>query len=274
MHPDSTLALLTPAAYGVAAVTYLGRFFRGREIPRALLAVTLVGALALHASWALVAGIDRGGWPAANAFEVLSGIALALVLVYASIEFRIGQTSTGFFVLVVAVGLTSMAALEGLVLRNATTEGLEGPIFGVHVLTAMIGCSAAALSAVYGLLYLLLYRQLKTHQFGTFYKRLPPLEVLERITYVAALIAFATLSIAIPLGLVQLRRVHDTWWLWDPKILTGIATWFVFGTVSASRRWLGWNGRRLAYGSLAGFALVLVSLVVVNLFLTDFHLFG
>lgn len=273
MDAVDLLVLATPIAYLTAAASYLVRFYRGREIPRALLRVTVVVAIACHGGWALLSAIDRGGWPQSNVFEALSGMALALVLVYLSIELRIGQTSTGFFVLAVAVPFTALAALQGPS-SVALAPGMEGSVFAVHVLTAMIGCSAAALAAVYGLLYLLLYRQLKGHRFGTFYKRLPPLEVLERITHWSALVAFATLSVAIPLGLVQLNRVRGTYWLWDGKILTGVATWFVFGAVWASRRWFGWNGRRLAYGSLAGFTLVLVSMIVVNFFFTDFHLFG
>ncbi|MBI4617755.1 MAG: cytochrome c biogenesis protein CcsA [Planctomycetes bacterium] len=267
------LAVATPLAYLVAAASYLGRFFRGKEIPRGLLRVTLVAALILHGALLSLLTSHRGSLPLTQAFEGLSGVAFALVLVYLSIEVVIGQTSTGFFLLALAFAFTAVAA-PSTDLDAPYRPDLAGPIFGIHVLTAMLGCSAAAMSAVYGLLYLFLHRQLKGGRFGTFYRRLPPLDVLEKITGWSALVAFATLSVAIPLGLIELRRSHGTFWLWDGKILTGVATWVVFGAVWASRRWFGWSGRRLAYGSLAGFTLVLVSLGVVNVFFTEFHWFG
>lgn len=266
------LSCLTPVCYLVAAVVYLRRFYRGKEVPLRVPRVALHVALVVHAIFFGLQVVYGGFLPLTNVYQVLSGIGLALVLIYVTIEWRIGQTSTGFFPLAIAVLFTGLAAFffgEG-----GYSPVFGEPVFAVHVFTGLIGHTAAAVAAVYGLLYLLLYRQLKVGQFGTFYRRLPPLEILERITDWSILVAFVNLSIALPLAFLWLHSSKGTYSLWDGKILATVTSWVLFGLVWASRRWFGLSARRLAYGSLLGFAIVLVSMIVVNLFFSDFHRFG
>jgi hypothetical protein len=51
-------------------------------------------------------------------------------------------------------------------------------------------------------------------------------------------------------------------------------TWAVYTFQLVARRTIGWRGRRSAYLSAVGFAIVLLNFVLVSYFLTDSHNFG
>jgi ABC-type transport system involved in cytochrome c biogenesis permease subunit len=60
----------------------------------------------------------------------------------------------------------------------------------------------------------------------------------------------------------------------DPKIAVAIVTWAIYTFQMFARRLIGWRGRRSAYLSALGFAVVLVNFVLVSYYLTDSHNFG
>jgi ABC-type transport system involved in cytochrome c biogenesis permease subunit len=50
-------------------------------------------------------------------------------------------------------------------------------------------------------------------------------------------------------------------------------SWFVYSFALVARRAIGWSGRRAAYLSAIGFAIVLMNFVPVGYFLTKSHNF-
>jgi ABC-type transport system involved in cytochrome c biogenesis permease subunit len=68
-------------------------------------------------------------------------------------------------------------------------------------------------------------------------------------------------------------KVYGTYWSWDPKLMTTCIAWLIYSLgLGASRVW-GWSAKRMAFTSIAGFTVILFSLVFVNLVLTRFHVF-
>ena len=59
----------------------------------------------------------------------------------------------------------------------------------------------------------------------------------------------------------------------DPKILIAILSWVVYSFALLARRTMGWSGRRAAWLSAIGFAIVLLNFVPVGYFLTKSHNF-
>ena len=152
-------------------------------------------------------------------------------------------------------------------------EVLRAPAFMVHVASALLGYSGLAVSAVYGLLYLMLFYDIKKHRFGLIYKQLPSLEVMASFTYRSATLGLLFLTVAMVGGFILLMKVYGTYWSWDPKLLTTLIAWLIYSLgLGASRIW-GWSAKRMAVTSIAGFTVILFSLVIVNLVLTRFHVF-
>ena len=61
--------------------------------------------------------------------------------------------------------------------------------------------------------------------------------------------------------------------LQDPKIFLATVCWAVYSFEMFAARRIGWGGRRAAYLSALGFAIVLLNLVPINYLLTTSHNF-
>jgi ABC-type uncharacterized transport system permease subunit len=61
--------------------------------------------------------------------------------------------------------------------------------------------------------------------------------------------------------------------LQDPKVFISLLTWAVYAFAMFSRRAMGWSGRRAAWLSALGFAIVLLNFLPVSYFVTTSHTF-
>ncbi|HEV7517881.1 MAG TPA: cytochrome c biogenesis protein CcsA, partial [Thermoanaerobaculia bacterium] len=108
-------------------------------------------------------------------------------------------------------------------------------------------------------------------RYSTFYGKLPPLEVLERMMLGALRTGFLALTGAVLTGAFWAERLYAGGWLHDPKILVTLATWLIYAAALLLRRLRRWQGRQTALASLAGLGVILFSMVAVNFFSHSFH---
>jgi ABC-type uncharacterized transport system permease subunit len=127
-------------------------------------------------------------------------------------------------------------------------------------------------SAIYGVLFLLLYREIKLNRLSFFFNRMPPLETLGRMNMSAASAGLVLLAIAIFMG-IGWGRLAGMNLLADPKTWLTIGAWMILGFAVLAYHRLGWRGPRAVYASLAGFTTLLVSRVITDLFVRSFHTF-
>ncbi len=59
----------------------------------------------------------------------------------------------------------------------------------------------------------------------------------------------------------------------DPKIFVALVCWAVYSFEAFAARQIGWGGRRAAYLSAVGFAIVLLNFLPISYFLTKSHNF-
>jgi ABC-type uncharacterized transport system permease subunit len=263
------LATLLPIAYGLVGVAYVLVFFRNDPVARRLGPRTLGITVALHAAYIALLTIELRRVPIATSFESLSALALALAVVYLVQERRSGTPYTGaLFVPLVFLCQTVASAFI-----NPTVEIkpiLQSPLFGLHIAGALLGYSGFAVSAIFGLLYLMLYYELRAHRFGIIYQRLPSLDVLSGMNWRAAMFGLGCLTLAIGAGALMSLQVYPQFWQ-DPKVWLSVLTWFVYAICLLVRTAGGWQGTRMAYFTIAGFLLVVFSMLAANRLFPSFH---
>lgn len=262
--------LLLPLGYLGAAVAYGALFFAGSGRARRLSTPLLSATAAFHLAYLVAVTLRFRQFPAVTVSQALSVVALAVALVYLIVEWHARERSTGLWLVSLVFVFQLLASLLGGE-APPDREIFHSALFAGHVSLALVGYAAFVVAAGYGFLFLELYRDLKAGRFSTFYGKLPPLEVLERMMNGALLVGFAALTGAVGMGVFWAERSFPGRWMADPKILFTLATWALYATALLLRRTRRWRGRQTALASLAGLAAILFSLLAVNLLFSEFH---
>jgi ABC-type transport system involved in cytochrome c biogenesis permease subunit len=215
--------------------------------------------------------------PVTGPTSAISTFVWLLALAYLYTEMTTDERAMGAFILPLAVALQTIPALRSQVeVRSAV---LQGPLFGIHVSSLMFAYASFALAGVIGITYVLLFKEIKAKHLGFFYARLPSLQVLDRMNQRAIAIGWLFLTIGLVVGAVWAGRAPgydprvQAMSLQDPKIFVAVVCWAVYSFEAFAARRIGWGGRRAAYLSALGFAIVLLNFVPISYFLTNSHNF-
>jgi ABC-type transport system involved in cytochrome c biogenesis permease subunit len=275
---EPTLAVLNgllPVAYAVALLGYLWVFVRPGGVAGPWVTAYTWATVVLHMVYLVLGGIEYGHVPLATTWESLTFIAFMLALVYLILEWQMEDRSTGVFLLggVLLLQLLSTAFITH---EGEVPEILRAPMFGIHVSMALLGYVGLAIAAVYGVMYLVQYRQLKQRHVGLLFQRLPNLETLSRLNIRALVIGWIGLTVAIVAGTVwafNLNRTGalDVNLLADAKFLLTVGLWVLYGACLGGLYILGWAKRTLASLSVLAFLLMLASSLTVTLLFPSFH---
>jgi ABC-type uncharacterized transport system permease subunit len=230
-------------AYGEAAVAYVGVLRRPELATRLAIWGVRVGWLAQTALLAAQA-IRADGFPWATwagALNLFVWLAVGAYLIWGC---RPRYRLLGLVVMPAAVVLFALAGIGGA----AETRGSE-LFVAVHVGLVLAGFAGFGLAAALAGLYLWQERRLKRRPAGLLRLGAPALVTLDVLSARVAAVALVALTCGIALGFV---RGHEL----DLAVVGAVAAWLVFGAALVLRRELDWRGRRAAYLTLIGFALV------------------
>lgn len=105
-------------------------------------------------------------------------------------------------------------------------------------------------------------------------QRLTLAETLDNLSYRVIGLGFPLLTIGIISGAVWANEAWGAPWSWDPKETWALITWLVFAAYLHARITRGWQGRRPAYLAAAGFVVVWICYLGVNLLGKGLHSYG
>ncbi len=268
----SLFEIFLPFLYFGTIWTYAKAFFKSNKLAESIKTPCLIATLIVHALYICIRTVEFNHPPITTIFEILSLIALTITVTYAYIEFRTKIRSTGYFILILPFFFQVASSLFIKELTEIPVI-LRSNLLGFHVSSAMLGYAAITISAVYGFLYLMLYHDIKSSQFGLIYKRLPNLEMLERMSFTAIIFGFILLTIAIIVGLIWLPRAIENFSYGDPKLFGTLAIWLIYCVGLIAKKIGGWQGKRIMVLSVVGFAFALFSITIINMFFSGFHKF-
>ncbi len=266
------LNVLIPLVYGISLGLYITYFLinnptLGKLASRFLLLGILLHIMFFGSKWA-----HFKYFPIADSFASLSMLALSIALIYYILEKIVKEGKTGIFFL----SITFMFQLiSSMFIRSGpiTNQLLLDPKFGIHTTFTLLGISSLAISALYGLMYIMLAKEIKSHRFSAIYDGLPSLETIETMARNATAVGIILLGFGIFMGHLWAYKVLGYFFKPDPKIIATDIAWLVYiaGWIIVKIKNL--HGLRIRIISFVGFLLFFVTIILINFLSATFHKF-
>jgi len=264
--------LVPLALYAAAFLAYAWHFAR-RTPALGRTATTILAAAALAHTFIIgMRTMEVGQVPVFDATSAISMFVWLLAVAYLYTEVTTDERAMGVFILTLILALQAIPAFKTDV--DVRSSVLRGPVFGVHVSSLLFAYASFALAFVIGITYVLLFKEIKTKHLGVFFARLPSLQVLDQMNQRAIVVGWVFLTIGLVAGGVfAIQAPAPAMTLEDPKIFVALVCWAVYSFELFAARRIGWAGKRTAYLSALGFAIVLLNFLPISYFLTHSHSF-
>ena len=261
--------ILTVAAYGLSLGSYLRYLTSGREVAGRVGTILLAAGLVAHYFALLERSRGLDTVPYHDLYGSMSLFGWLLALTYLGLEIYHRQRSVGAFVLpfILLFFLVSHLAPAGRVVQTPA----RGVAFAFHVTLSILAYSAFGLSFVLSLIFLAQQWLLRTRHTGAVIWRLPPLELLERMSQSSVIVGLVSIVIGTILGFLWVDRLLGTVWYFDPKYIATLLLLVLYAAYLWLARSATWRGARASKLCVFNFVLVVFSFTAVNLFFSHMH---
>jgi ABC-type transport system involved in cytochrome c biogenesis permease subunit len=271
-------AWLPVVLYAAATAAYLVNFSK-KDVRAGRAATALLGGGVLAHTFLIgMQTMEAGYAPLVGTTAAVSAFVWLLGLAYLYVELTSDERAMGAFVTILLAGLAVLPALNPAVEPRPAL--LRSPLFTLHIVSVLFAYASFALACVLGVTYVLLFKEIKAKHLGFFYDRLPSLQTLDVMNGRAIVVGWIFLTCGLAIGGIWASQLHtvadprvQSMNVGDPKILIAVLSWVMYSFALFARRAIGWSGRRAAWLSAIGFAIVLLNFLPVGYFLTRSHNF-
>ena len=250
--------------FQLSLVLYLGSFllsaasFATRSVTMRKVATSLVGSsMLVHLMSLTLLHSETGALPLTQPAGFFGTYALA-TFVYALLACRRYDVENTFFsfMMIPLIVLGGVFALRPAA-SPATHMGAVWLI--VHLAAIVLSLAAFTVAFTAGLMLFVQDRLMKAKHFGFLMENLPPLDVLDELTYKNVSLGFISLSLGALLGFSGAPRAWGSLMPLDARVIVSLLAWTMYGFYLHTRSRRGWRGRKLALVSLGGFLVILVT---------------
>jgi ABC-type uncharacterized transport system permease subunit len=264
------LELVADLLFGATAVVYLVAsalfiaFLSGLAPERAEKAVRWAPRLVavgvpLHAAQICVWSLVLHLCPVEGIHFALSVASMLVCLVYVVARTRLRVDVVGAFVAPQALMFLLASRFVGPV---DARPRLQSGLLPLHVVTNLLGIALFTLACAAAVAYLMQERRLKQKKLQGVFERLPAIDALDRAEHRFLVAGFPLLTIGILTGTLWAREVEAGGAAEIARWALSYASWTLIGGVLLLRAAAGWRGRRAAYGTILGFGLTVLVMLV------------
>jgi HemX protein len=251
------LKILIPLAYLATTAVYAQLFFSPEESRYARKAqIGLSLSLALHTALLVLLGYQLNRCPLGTIGEGLLFLAWILGAIHFLSEWLADSRRLGLFTLLP----TTLCVLAGVFLLRpdfALPAELRSSLLVFHIVASLASYACFSMAAILAGLYLVLHGKLKHKNFDITFRKLPPLDKLDKLSANWSFLGSATMVIASIIGITWVRKDGLAGMgLNEMAIYLVLAVFLIAGV---SRRLFGLRGKRHALLVLAGFLVLLLN---------------
>jgi ABC-type uncharacterized transport system permease subunit len=260
-----TLELLADVLFGATATAYFlasilfVAFLSGHADAWVRWAPRLVAVgVPLHAAQICVWSVVLHVCPVQGIHFALSVSSMLVCLVYVLARLRLRIDVVGAFVAPQALAFLLASRFVGGV---DAEPRLRSALLPFHVVSNLLGIALFTLAFAAAVAYLLQERRLKNKNLEGM-ERLPPIDALDRAEHRFLVAGFPLLTIGILTGTLWAREIEAGGVGEIARAALSYASWVLIGGVLLLRAGAGWRGRRAAYGTILGFSLTVLVMLL------------
>lgn len=248
------------AAYLASTVVFFVSLIKKGDGPLISRGPLLLGLAALsHGIYITLASFVAHVCPVESLHFALSVALLATTLIYLALRRVWRIDAVGAFV--APLGMTALLGTRMVGLGDVG-QRLPPAFLTLHVAANLLGDGLFLLACVAAGLYLFTEKRLKEKRASSLKGKLPPLDALDRAEHRFLLIGFPLLTVGIVTGTAWASRLEAGHAGAMLRSAFGYLSWLVFAGVLLLRAAAGWRGRRAAWGTIAGFFLAVIVVLV------------
>ena len=253
---DAITGLIAFTLYLVSTLGLLLRlkghaFFNQKPIAYLLLpgfAAVILHSLVLYKNLLGTNGFQFGFFEAASSVAMV----ISLLILLLSIKRRTEILAIVILPIAAVTLLTQSMSPSSYMLPYDAPQGLK-----IHVLVSIIAYSLLGFAASMSIVLSLQNRMLHNHHPGGLMKKLPPLQVMEKLLFDFIFAGFIGLTLALLSGFVFLEDLFSQHLV--HKTVLSIIAWLVFAILLVGRFTIGWRGRTAIRWTLSGFASLMLA---------------
>ena len=215
--------------------------------------------LALQTAMLAQGLLTPAAWSATSASLAL--LAWAIGVGYVAAWWRYRMEALGSFMVPLAFFALALSSLPAAAV-SPLPSSLQRSLLVAHIILAVLGYAALALTFCAGVMYLIQERQLKSKQPGVWSHRLPSLWALDELNAKALALGLPLLTQGVITGSVWAKAMRGSYLSWHMTSLPILLAWVLYALLLGGRYTLGWQGKKAAFAAVTGFLLVLASYVV------------
>jgi cytochrome c-type biogenesis protein CcsB len=268
---DAVFLGIALISYIISMFFYFAYSFLKRDWLAASGRFILIAGVLLHLSAVAIRltvwwGVSANRWflPLAYFYDTFSFFGLVILIEFLIIQYRRDLDILGGLVTPLAVAMCAAALHFHKDASLSLPIKLQSPLLAAHVPLIFISYGAFTNAFAIGLAFLIQERQLKSRRPSHLAFRLPPLDELDALIYRVILFGVPVLLLGLFHGVHWARSAWQGEWQWDLKITLAFLTLIIYFIYIFMRAVVGWRGRKAAYLSLVGFALVFITYLGVN----------
>jgi cytochrome c-type biogenesis protein CcsB len=237
----------------------------------------LASILALTTRWIEIIWLHRDGHFALNSlYEMVALFGALTVVIYLVMERVYRTRSAGAFVMLIVFGAVLFQiwlASNESVIPGSHTRILRAYWMYAHVLGSFVGYGAFAIASAMGLAYLV---RTQGRGVGALIRMagirsLPAPEKIERLMHRAIMLGFPVFTLATVLGAFWAYEAWGRYWAWDPKETWALFVCLIYASYFFFHYVNHWTGSRMAWWSIAGFAITVFCFVGVRVIWPGVH---
>ncbi len=273
---DSAVSILSFGVaflYLITTTLYIYHFIKELDWLKKVKTPLLVLTILLHLVYLTTLTVKNGYPPIGSVYQMMTMIAFTLSLIYLTVELYTKTNALGGFVITLSLIFHGLSSIFISNAPDVNQSLIDNWIIELHIVAALLGYSAICIAGIYGLLYLILFRQIQNNYYGLLFQRLPNLEIIEKMSFHSVITGFTFMTFSIIAGVSQFTKTDESILvrILDPKLLGVIIIWIHYGVALTVKQQLGWNGRRMSILFVTGLILTFLSITFFNLFSPTFH---